>query len=163
MRKKWWLLAIPPLLCGSIFWARDAAWKKQEERFHVAAKSWLKIGAADTTVYPNSLRPYENNSIIYYDESADSLLQIDRMKLSVSQSPRPRNKPLIFISMSSGGSVGEPFGFYLSKAEDRGWIEIPEPDMDSWKNYELASETCRALKQRIGELEKKGGTLAESK
>lgn len=127
------------------------AWTATEAKFHLAAHDWLREGAASTRVYPDSRRQdQDHETLVFFDQGADSLLKIDQMKLIRSVSPRPlRDRPLIFVSMSSGGSVGEPWGFYLSLEEDRGWIEIPEPDVDSWKGYELAPETVHALKQRV--------------
>lgn len=128
---------------------RYASWKKQEDRFHLSAHDWLKNDVENVSVYT----PGKEISNVLLDESADSLLAIDQMKLVAARSPRPRGKEMIFISMSTGGSVGEPFGFYLDPYEERGWIEIPVPEPDSWKNYELAPETCRALKERVFELQ----------
>ena len=156
-KKRLWRFALPALLCGAIFWAREASWSRQETRFHLATHQWLEY-AGNTRVYSNSLRLDDPDSLYFEGNSGDSLLAIDGIKVIASLSPCPLKKPLIFISLSDGGSVGEPFGFYLSQSEDRGWIEIPEPDMDAWKNYELALETCRALKRRIYALKKKGGS-----
>ncbi|RYG71071.1 hypothetical protein EON80_05930 [bacterium] len=156
MKKKWLrLLVITLSLAIAIVWTREASWRKQENRFHRTVHEWLKIDAASTRVYRNYLRYGDETSLVYFDESADELLKIDEMKLIASRSPRPLNKQMTFIAMTPGHSVGETEGFYLAPDEDRGWIEIPQPGVDSWKKYELAPETCRALKQRIGELGKK--------
>ena len=89
--------------------------------------------------------------------TSDFLALVEESRLTRAQSSFPKSEslrsslhgaPLLFISLNDGGSVGEPFGFYLSLQEDRGWMDIPADSADNWKDkgYELAPQTCKVWK-----------------
>ncbi len=180
MKKRLWLPLVPLLLLGAVFLVREAAWKKTEADFRQDVKSWTAEVPTIHLFVQNSKQHFR-----FQDEpgnlwnTPDFLSLTEEICLARARSfPKPFSsssvlsaEPLIFVSLNDGGTVGEPFGFYLSLKEDRGWMDIPissgQDGTANWKDkgYELAPQTCRNWKRHIFSLRENqdGELVAPSK
>jgi hypothetical protein len=186
--RRLWFVFAPILLLGVTFGLRDvfwkdtevdrtdtkADWKETEAKFRRDLRAWVKDVPLIQVVVQNSKpKPHFKGGVW---EPSDFLSTVESIHLIRAQSKIPADEPvpsthskepLIVVSLNDGGSVGDPTGFYISLKEDRGWIDLPgllaEDNWTgvNWKNrgYELAPQTCRALKQHLFSLQDKNGEL----
>ena len=178
-RRIMFLLA-PLFLLGAIFWVRDvplrntdadlrdAPLRKADDDFRRDMKAWttnvdtIQVLAINSKAFPQFKDGIWNTS--------DFLSTIETIRLTRAQSTSPaaetlplnsRTEPMLFISLDSGTSVGSTQGFYISLKEDRGWMDIYSKNGSNWKDkgYELAPQTCQALKKHLLSLREKNGEL----
>lgn len=179
-RRLWFVLA-PVLLMGTVVGVRQVVrkeagsdWNETEAEFRRDVKVWTKDVPTIHVSAWNTKRKLPFEGEIW--NTADFLSTVEGVRLVRGQTKLSeedtlpdvlRNETMIVISLNQGGSVGAPEGFYLSLKEDRGWIDLPsqlgKDDWrgENWKNrgYELAPQTCQAMKKHLFSLEEKNGEL----
>jgi hypothetical protein len=146
MKKRAWVLLLPFLLCGAVFWARDVAWNRVETDFRrdvVSHTSGIGIIVVEVA------KSESQDDFVSYWQKTDFIQIMEKIELINAQSHSSMKNPLIKVLFEGGEWHGERWGFSLTLREDRGWINMEGRPNGRWRDYEIAPASCRLLKQRI--------------
>ena len=158
MKKRLWFLVLPIVLFGAALWAKQAAWNRLEDDFRHDVRD--RVGKVKM-IYAYAAFSVKFSHFGTVLNKPDLLRAIDKTKLIRARSPHPFGTQMfqrLEISLENNGITSiSPAGFYLSLEEDRGWVTLPTPPYRNWDSFELAPETCRALKKQILGLKYKSG------
>ncbi|HEX8463039.1 MAG TPA: hypothetical protein VF627_00345, partial [Abditibacterium sp.] len=151
MKKRLWLLFLPILLFGGVFWAKQAAWNRMEadfrstfiqEAIQVSGGSSVGLTRHDLTGgYPKSFGQWKNKE-----------LEMALADVHLMRSPPPQQfsekVPEYFICY--GSEMSNYFGIFLEVGEDKGAFNFASPqNYEKWQGLELTPKSCRVLKKRI--------------